>query len=198
LLGSREKACCRNLHGGVPVGEQRATVALWFVGYGLCEVAFGTNVVYRRSRPVGERLIGIGVIHQEFTESVQIGELFGVYRDDERTLQMSDLAHQAKSSLSRLSHVISRLENRGWVIKRPCEKDRRASTVILTAAGDEKIRGAAPGHSQLVQELIVQPLSPVQLRDLGQAAATVVQAIATADRARKASDTASPAKVSDT
>jgi DNA-binding MarR family transcriptional regulator len=103
-------------------------------------------------------------------------------------LQMSDLAQRANSSLSRLSHLISRLEKRGWVIKRPCENDRRASTVVLTAAGKKKIRGAARGHAHLVQELVVQPLSPVQLQQLGEAAAAVVQAIDTANRTRKLSD----------
>jgi DNA-binding MarR family transcriptional regulator len=103
-------------------------------------------------------------------------------------LQMSDLAQRANSSLSRLSHLISRLEKRGWVIKRPCENDRRASTIVLTAAGKKKIRVAAPGHARLVQELVIQPLSPVQVQQLGEAAAAVVQAIDTANRARKLSD----------
>jgi DNA-binding MarR family transcriptional regulator len=108
------------------------------------------------------------------------------------TLQMSDLAHRANSSLSRLSHVISRLQKRGWVTKWPCENDRRASTVMLTSTGEKKIRSAAPGHAHLVQELVVEPLSPVQLQQLGEAAATVVQAIDTANRARKLSDAQSP------
>jgi len=103
-------------------------------------------------------------------------------------LQMSDLAQRANSSLSRLSHLISRLEKRGWVIRRPCEDDRRASTVKLTAAGKKKIRAAAPGHAHLVQELVVQPLSAVQLQQLGEAAAAVVQAIDTANRTGKLSD----------
>jgi DNA-binding MarR family transcriptional regulator len=92
-------------------------------------------------------------------------------------LRMSDLAQRANSSLSRLSHLISRLEKRGWVIKRACENDRRASTVALTAAGKKKIHAAAPGHAHLVQELVVQPLSAVQLQQLGEAAAAIVQAI---------------------
>ncbi|MEO8815590.1 MAG: MarR family transcriptional regulator [Mycobacterium sp.] len=110
----------------------------------------------------------------------------------DRTLQMSDLAYRANSSLSRLSHLISRLQTRGWVTKRPCENDRRASAVMLTVAGENKIRGAAPGHAQLVQELVVEPLSPVQFQQLGEAAATVVQAIDTANRPRKLTDAQSP------
>jgi DNA-binding MarR family transcriptional regulator len=112
-------------------------------------------------------------------------------------LQMSDLAYQANSSLSRLSHLISRLEKRGWVTKRPCENDRRASTVALTTAGEKKIRSAAPGHAHLVQELVVEPLTPVQLQQLGEAAASIVQAIDAADRARKQSDAQSPDQTND-
>jgi DNA-binding MarR family transcriptional regulator len=98
-------------------------------------------------------------------------------------LQMRDLAYQANSSLSRLSHLISRLEKRGWVTKRPCENDRRASTVELTAAGEHKIRAAAPGHVRLVRKLVIEPLSSAQLQQLGRAAAAVVHAIGTVDRA---------------
>jgi DNA-binding MarR family transcriptional regulator len=99
---------------------------------------------------------------------------------DGGTLQMSDLARRANSTLTRLSHLISRLEKRGWVIKLPCENDRRASTVALTAAGKKKIHGAAPGHVELVQQLVVQPLTSAQLKRLGEAAATIVRTIETA------------------
>ncbi len=104
---------------------------------------------------------------------------------DNGMLQMSDLAHQANSTLTRLSHLISRLEKRGWVVKRPSTSDRRASTVALTAAGKKKIHGAAPGHAECVQQLVVRPLSAAQLKHLGEAAATVVQAIEATDRVRK-------------
>jgi DNA-binding MarR family transcriptional regulator len=102
-------------------------------------------------------------------------------------LQMSDLAYQANSSLSRLSHLISRLEKRGWVTKRRCANDRRASTVVLTTAGGEKIRSAAPGHAQFVQEVVTKSLTALQLQHLGDAATAVVHAINTADRTRKSS-----------
>jgi DNA-binding MarR family transcriptional regulator len=104
---------------------------------------------------------------------------------DDGTLQMSDLAYRANSTLSRLSHLISRLEKRGWVVKRPSTSDRRASTVALTAAGKKKIHAAAPGHAECVQQLVVQPLSAAQLKQLGEAAATVVDAIEATHRGRK-------------
>jgi DNA-binding MarR family transcriptional regulator len=104
---------------------------------------------------------------------------------DNGTLQMSDLAYRANSTLSRLSHLISRLEKRGWVVKRPSKNDRRASTVALTAAGKKKIHAAAPGHAECVQQLVVQPLGAAQLRQLGEAAATIVDVIETTNRGRK-------------
>src|SRR5699024_12491740 len=39
---------------------------------------------------------------------------------DERSLPMSTLASYSKSSLSRLSHVVARLERNGWVVREPC------------------------------------------------------------------------------
>jgi hypothetical protein len=49
----------------------------------------------------------------------------------------------------------------------------------------------------VVQELVVKPLTPVQLRKFGEAAATIVQAIDTADRARKLSDPQSQGQTND-
>jgi hypothetical protein len=64
--------------------------------------------------------------------------------------------------------------------------------VVLTAAGGEKIRSAAPGHARLVQEVVIKPLSTLQLRHLGDAAATVVHAIDAASRIRKLADAQPP------
>ena len=97
---------------------------------------------------------------------------------DEATLRMTDLAYKANSSLSRLSHVVSRLAKRGWVRKRPCANDGRVSEVVLTKAGRAKVVRAAPGHARLVQELVIAPLTRAQLKALGASAAAIVERIA--------------------
>jgi DNA-binding MarR family transcriptional regulator len=53
---------------------------------------------------------------------------------EDRVLPMSELAKPANSSLSRLSHVVSRLEKRGWVVRTPCPGDGRITIccAILT------------------------------------------------------------------
>jgi DNA-binding MarR family transcriptional regulator len=97
---------------------------------------------------------------------------------DDATLRMTELAYRASSSLSRLSHVVSRLAKRGWVLKRPCTKDGRVSEVVLTEAGRAMVVQAAPDHARRVQELVIEPLTQRQLKALGDAAAAVVERIA--------------------
>ena len=70
---------------------------------------------------------------------------------DGRTLRMSDLAARANASLSRLSHVVSKLERRGWVERRPSPDSRRVTLVTLTDEGWDVLVKAAPGHVEAVE-----------------------------------------------
>lgn len=87
-----------------------------------------------------------------------------------RTLRMSDLAAFANGSLSRLSHVVSRLEQRGWVRREQCRGDGRYTNAILTGAGWAKVVASAPGHVETVRSLVFDALNATQerhLRDIG-------------------------------
>lgn len=92
--------------------------------------------------------------------------LSGLSEVPERTRRMSDLAMFTNGSLSRLSHVVKRLEQRGWVRREPCPEDGRYTNAILTEAGWEKIRAAAPGHVETVRHLVVDALTAAQVRQL--------------------------------
>lgn len=82
----------------------------------------------------------------------------------DRTRRMSDLAALTSSSLSRLSHVVSRLEGRGLVARARCEGEAgRATNAALTEAGMAKVVEAAPGHVSQVRDLLIDRLSPDQL-----------------------------------
>jgi DNA-binding MarR family transcriptional regulator len=96
---------------------------------------------------------------------------------DDRTLQMSELATGTNSSLSRLSHVVSRLEKRGLVARRSSSSDGRATQAVLTESGLAKVVEAAPGHVRAVRELVIDSMTPTQLRQLGTAAAKIGQQI---------------------
>src|SRR6195952_5601091 len=53
----------------------------------------------------------------------------------DRTLRMTALSAVTNSTLPRLSHVASRLEQRGYLKRSPCAEDRRATNASLTEEG---------------------------------------------------------------
>ncbi len=85
---------------------------------------------------------------------------------DERTLRLSHLAAQADASLSRLSHVITRLERRGLVRREPCPEERRATNAVLTADGWALVGATAPGHVAEVRRRVFDALSPREVAQL--------------------------------
>jgi DNA-binding MarR family transcriptional regulator len=84
----------------------------------------------------------------------------------ERRMRMSGLALLANTELSRLSHMIGRLENRGFVRREPDPQNGRYTQAILTDAGYAYLAGAAPGHVARVLDLFVDVLDPDELRTL--------------------------------
>jgi DNA-binding MarR family transcriptional regulator len=94
-----------------------------------------------------------------------------------RTLRMSHLAEEASVSLSRLSHLVKRLECRGFVRREPDPDDGRFTNAFLLAEGMRKMEEAAPAHVAFVRHLVVDNLSAERLRRLGQDAQRIVQRI---------------------
>ena len=85
---------------------------------------------------------------------------------DDRVMRMSDLAGRTNSSLSRLSHVVTKLENRGLVERLPCEDSRRVTMVHLTDEGYAVLEKAAPGHVENVASLVFDHLDKEDVADL--------------------------------
>jgi DNA-binding MarR family transcriptional regulator len=102
--------------------------------------------------------------------------LSGLSETPSRTLRMSELAAIASSSLSRLSHVVSRLEAKGWVRREPCPGDGRFINAVLTEEGWQKVLATAPGHVAAVRELLLDALSPEEFAQLGAISARVLAA----------------------
>jgi DNA-binding MarR family transcriptional regulator len=97
----------------------------------------------------------------------------------ERTRRMSSLAEVTNASLSRLSRVVKRLEERGLVRREPDPTDGRFTNAILTEDGFRALAGAAPGHVAHVRSLIIDVLSPERLRRLGRDADRIMSRIDT-------------------
>jgi DNA-binding MarR family transcriptional regulator len=95
----------------------------------------------------------------------------------ERTLRMSDLASVVNSSASRLSHAVGKLEERGWITRRPCPNDRRSTLATLTGAGFAVLEQQAPGHVAAVRRTLFDPLTPVQVAQLEQICTAVLDGL---------------------
>lgn len=91
----------------------------------------------------------------------------------DRSLRLSTLAAQCDSTQPRLSKVMVRFEQRGWVTRSPDPDNGRYTLATLTDAGLQKVVRSAPGHVDRVRELVFDPLSAAQQRTLGAALARI-------------------------
>jgi DNA-binding MarR family transcriptional regulator len=95
----------------------------------------------------------------------------------DRTMQMSALAARTAASLSRLSHVVGRLEKRGLLARKRIPGSGRRTTATLTEAGYGVVVAAAPGHVAAVREYLIDGLEPHELAALRRIGAAVDAAI---------------------
>jgi DNA-binding MarR family transcriptional regulator len=79
---------------------------------------------------------------------------------------MSELAAVTNASLSRLSHLVSRMEARGLIRREPDPTDGRFTLAILTDAGYTKLLESAPGHVATVRALDIDEFSSAELQQL--------------------------------
>ncbi len=84
----------------------------------------------------------------------------------DRRLRLSHLATHANSSLSRLSHVVTRLEGRGAVLRQPSLEDARATEAVLTDEGYRQVAAAAPSHVEEVRRRVFDHLDPRDVEHL--------------------------------
>src|SRR3954465_3187756 len=108
---------------------------------------------------------GTGISHAYYEILVALSEA------PERRMRMSELADRCLSSRSRLSHAVSRLEERGWGRREACADDARGQLAVLTDEGFAALEAAAPVHVESVRTHLFDQLSPAQIaamRDIGE------------------------------
>jgi DNA-binding MarR family transcriptional regulator len=97
----------------------------------------------------------------------------------DRQLRMQELASAVLLSKSGLTRLIDRMERAGLVSRRPCEDDRRGTYAVLTDAGLQRLRDAAPTHVRGVAEHFTTLLDDHEAAVLAQALGRI------AERARR-------------
>ena len=125
--------------------------------------------VMLHDRLAAELEAATGLTMADYELLVQLSESEG------RRLRMSALAGRSLVSRSRLSHAVSRLEERGWVRREPCADDRRGAWAILTDEGFALLEAAAPVHVEGVRSHLFDQLTREQQAALGAASRAIAE-----------------------
>jgi DNA-binding MarR family transcriptional regulator len=84
-----------------------------------------------------------------------------------RRLRMAELADRVLLSRSGLTRLIDRLQAEGLVRREPSPQDARGTYTVLTTAGFDRLRKAAPVHLAGIRDHWLAHFSDDELRVLG-------------------------------
>ena len=129
---------------------------------------------YRRMRALLDLQVTRDLARDSGLSDADYDVLSNVSEADEHRLRLGDLAAHMLWSKSRLSHHITRMEQRGLVARQDVPSDGRGAVLTLTEAGWAAIRRAAPPHVESVRRHFIDRLSAEQLRVMGDLAETIV------------------------
>lgn len=119
---------------------------------------------------LNEDLVQNGLTLAEYEIMVRLSEVEG------RQLRMSVLAQSLVHSRSRLTHTVARMERRGLVSRTPSTCDGRGVDCLLTDEGYETLKKAAPSHVQAVRDILVDVVTPEELKMIGDVFAKIAAA----------------------
>ena len=111
-----------------------------------------------------------GLSIADFSVLVQLSE-------HEDRLRVLELARALGWEKSRLSHQLTRMQQRGLIERASCSEDRRGAWIRLTGAGRAAVEAAAPRHVESVRRYLFDELRPEQVEALGAIAQTVLARI---------------------
>ena len=121
-----------------------------------------------------QRSLGIQLQRDTGLSDGDYGVLVMLSEAPNSRLRPSELGTMLQWEKSRLSHHLTRMENRGLVKRVPCKADSRGAFVVMTAAGRRALERAAPLHVEHVRRVFVDALTPTQLQSLADISETVL------------------------
>jgi DNA-binding MarR family transcriptional regulator len=130
---------------------------------------------YLRMRRLLDLQIARDLAHDSGLSEADYDVLSDLSETPGHRLRLIELAHQMLWSKSRLSHHISRMEQRGLVRREQDPTSSRGIVVALTDDGLRTIKSAAPSHLESVRHHFIDLLSMRQIDVLGDTAERVVR-----------------------
>lgn len=107
----------------------------------------------------------------ETTSGLSLIDYHVLLRLDEapgQRLRMGELAERLVFSPSRLTYQVASMEKRGLVVRQRDPHDGRGTRAVLTAAGLQAFRDAAPRHLSSIRELWLDDLTQAELNCLAE------------------------------
>ena len=114
-----------------------------------------------------------GLSIADFSVLVQLSE------HPDRRLRILELARGLQWEKSRLSHQLTRMEQRGLLERSNCSADRRGAFVVLTDRGLAAVEAAAPRHVAAVRRYVFDGLDATQITALHAIATSVLSRLDT-------------------
>src|SRR3954469_16498383 len=118
-----------------------------------------------------EMLDESGISSSDFAVLVRLSE------HEHNRMRVLELARAIGWEKSRLSHQLTRMQQRGLIERSNCNEDRRGAFVVLTDQGRATVEAAAPLHVESVRRYVFDSLTAEQVESLGSISAIVVQLV---------------------
>lgn len=89
--------------------------------------------------------------------------LIRLARSPNNYLAIGELGEQVVLTSGGITRLVDRIEKVGYVVRKPCPRDRRVQYVVITSQGLEKLQEAIPVHLENLQNNLINPLSKDEL-----------------------------------
>lgn len=96
-------------------------------------------------------------------------------------MRVLELARALRWEKSRLSHQLSRMQQRGLVDRSNCSEDRRGAFIVLTDRGRAAVERAAPQHVEAVRQYLFDGITDEQVGTLQAIAEAVIERLEAVD-----------------
>jgi DNA-binding MarR family transcriptional regulator len=128
---------------------------------------------YRRMRLLLDLQVSRDLAESSGLSDADYDVLSNLSGTDGHRLRLGELSAYMRWSKSRLSHHLTRMQQRGLVTREDHPSDGRGAVIRLTEAGWQAIRAAAPPHVDSVRRHFIDRLTEEQIRVLGDIAETI-------------------------
>ncbi|MCW2600500.1 MAG: transcriptional regulator, MarR family [Frankiales bacterium] len=135
-------------------------------GEPLSEVELGAWRSFLRAHAQITRALEVELVAEHDLPLPSYDVLLQLAESPGRRLRMTELADRVLLSRSGLTRLVDRLEREGLVTRAACPNDARGTHAVLTDAGLDRLRSAAPTHLRGVAEHVTGRLTAGEIDQL--------------------------------